>query len=97
MTTAQQQAVEAAQNYLALGQGFSYEGLLQQLTSSSGSGFTQAQVEFAINYLKPNRDQQAVEAAKGYLKLGGFSLDSLIQQLTSSATADSPKPKPNTP
>ena len=85
MTTAQQQAVEAAQNYLALGQGFSYEGLLQQLTSSSGSGFTQAQAEYAINYLNPNWDQQAVEAAKGYLKLGGFSRDSLIQQLTSSA------------
>lgn len=80
-----QQAVEAARSYLALGQGFSYEGLLQQLTSSSGSGFTQAQAEFAIDYLKPDWDQQAVEAAKGYLKLGGFSRDSLIQQLTSSA------------
>ena len=85
MTTAQQQAVEAAKSYLALGQGFSYDGLLQQLTSSSGSGFTQAQAEYAINYLNPNWDQQAVEAAKGYLKLGGFSRDSLIQQLTSSA------------
>jgi len=80
-----QQAVEAAKSYLALGQGFSYEGLLQQLTSSSGSGFTQAQAEFAINYVKPDWNQQAVEAAKGYLKLGGFSRDSLIQQLTSSA------------
>jgi 3-oxoacyl-ACP reductase-like protein len=85
MTTAQQQAVEAAQNYLALGQGFSYEGLLQQLTSSSGSGFANSDAEFAINYLNPNWDQQAVEAAQGYLKLGGFSRDSLIQQLTSSA------------
>lgn len=85
MTTAQQQAVDAAKGYLSLGQGFSYAGLLQQLTSSSGSGFTQAQAEYAINYLKPDWDQQAVEAAKGYLKLGGFSRDSLIQQLTSSA------------
>ena len=80
-----QQAVEAAKGYLALGQGFSYEGLLQQLTSSSGSGFTQAQAEYAINYLNPDWDQQAVEAAQGYLKLGGFSRDSLIQQLTSSS------------
>jgi hypothetical protein len=80
-----QQAVEAAKGYLALGQGFSYEGLLQQLTSSSGGGFTQAQAEYAISYLNPNWDQQAVEAAQGYLKLGGFSRDSLIQQLTSSA------------
>jgi cytoskeletal protein RodZ len=49
MTTTQQQAVDAAQNYLALGQGFSYQGLLRQLTSSSGSGFTQAQAEYAVN------------------------------------------------
>jgi hypothetical protein len=80
-----QQAVDAARSYLALGQGFSYAGLLQQLTSGSGSGFTQVQAEYAISYLKPDWDQQAVDAAKGYLKLGGFSQDSLIQQLTSSA------------
>jgi hypothetical protein len=80
-----QQAVDAAKGYLSLGQGFSEQGLLQQLTSSAGNGFTQAQAEFAINYLHPDWDQQAVEAAKGYLQLGGFSRASLIQQLTSSA------------
>lgn len=85
LTVTQQQAVEAAQSYLSLGTGFSYQGLLQQLTSSAGSGFSKADAEFAINYLKPNWDQQAVMAAKGYLQLGGFSQSSLLQQLTSSA------------
>jgi hypothetical protein len=84
MTTAQQQAVDAAQSYLSLGQGFSYAGLLQQLTSSAGDGFSKSDAEFAINYVKPGWDQQAVDAAKGYLSLGeGFSRSSLLQQLTS--------------
>lgn len=85
MTTAQQQAVDAAQGYLSMGEGFSYQGLLQQLTSSAGNGFATPDAEFAINYLHPDWDAQAVEAAKGYLQMGGFSRASLIQQLTSSA------------
>lgn len=85
LTASQAQAVAAAQNYLDLGSGFSYQGLLNQLTSSYGSGFSTADATFAINYLSPDWDAQAVEAAKGYLALGtGFSRDSLIQQLTSS-------------
>ena len=85
MTGEQQQAIDAAQNYLALGTGFSEEGLLNQLTSSYGSGFSKSDAEYAINYLKPDWDQQAVEAAQNYLKLGtGFSRASLLQQLTSS-------------
>lgn len=85
MTTAQQQAVEAAQGYLQMGSGFSYKGLLNQLTSSAGDGFSQADAKFAINYLKPDWNAQAVEAAKGYMQMGGFSRASLIEQLTSSA------------
>jgi hypothetical protein len=85
MTVSQQQAVDAAQQYLASDEGFSYEGLLQQLTSSAGNGFSQSDAKFAINHLSPvNWDQQAVEAAKGYLTEGGFSQSSLLQQLTSS-------------
>jgi hypothetical protein len=80
-----QQAVGAAKGYLSVGQGFSEQGLLSQLTSSAGSGFTQVQAEYAINYLHPDWDAQAVDAAKGYLQLGGFSQASLLQQLTSSA------------
>ena len=79
------QAVDAAEGYLSEGQGFSDQGLLQQLTSSAGDGFTEAQAEYAINSLHPNWNAQAVDAAKGYMQLGGFSQASLIQQLTSSA------------
>ena len=86
MTTAQQQAVDAAQGYLQMGQGFSYAGLLQQLTSTSGDGFAKSDAEFAINYLHPDWHQQAVDAAQGYLQMGsGFSYNSLLQQLTSSS------------
>ncbi len=49
MSAAEQQAVDSAQSYLALGQGFSKAGLLQQLTSSYGAGFTQAQAEYAVS------------------------------------------------
>jgi Host cell surface-exposed lipoprotein len=69
---------------LQMGSGFSYESLLQQLTSSAGDGFSTADAEFAINHLHPDWDQQAVDAAKGYMQMGGFSRDGLIQQLTSS-------------
>jgi len=79
-----QQAVDAANGYLSEGQGFSEQGLLQQLTSNAGAGFTESQAEYAINYLNPNWDAQAVDAAKGYMQIGGFSQASLIQQLTSS-------------
>ena len=79
------QAVDAAKGYLSDGQGFSEQGMLQQLTISAGNGFTEAQAEYAINNLQPDWDAQAVDAAKGYLSDGqGFSASGLIQQLTSS-------------
>lgn len=85
MTGAQSQAVQSAQGYLSDGQGFSQEGRLQQLTSSYGEGFAKADAQFAINYLHPNWDAQAVESAQGYMNDGqGFSRSALTQQLTSS-------------
>jgi hypothetical protein len=88
MTAAQQQAVDAAEGYLSEGQGFSEQGLLQQLTSSAGNGFSKSDAEFAISDLNPNWDAQAVDAANGYLSEGdGFSEQGLAQQLTSSAGA----------
>jgi hypothetical protein len=85
MSGAEQQAVDSAQNYLADGQGFSKSGLFNQLTSSYGEGFTAANASFAISYLKPDWDAQAVDSAQNYLADGqGFSRDGLIQQLTSS-------------
>ena len=86
MTGAQQQAVDSAQDYLSEGQGFSKQGLLNQLTSSFGEGFSKSDAEFAIKYLNPNWDQQAVDSAKSYLSEGqGFSEQGLLQQLTTNA------------
>jgi hypothetical protein len=85
MTDAQQQAVDAAEGYLSDGQGFSDQGLLSQLTSNVGDGFSKSDAELAFNHLNPNWGQQAVDAAKGYLSDGqGFSDQGLIRQLTSS-------------
>jgi hypothetical protein len=80
-----QQAVDSAEGYLSGGQGFSEQGLLQQLTSTAGEGFTEAQADYAISHLHPDWDAQAVDSAKSYLSDGqGFSRSSLIEQLTSS-------------
>lgn len=48
MTAGQQQAVTSAQGYLSDGEGFSRDSLIQQLTSSYGDGFTQAQAEYGV-------------------------------------------------
>ena len=86
MTGGQQQAVDSAESYLSEGQGFSKQGLLNQLTSSFGEGFSKSDAEFAIKYLKPNWDKQAVDSANGYLSEGqGFSEQGLLQQLTATA------------
>lgn len=86
LTGPQQQAVEAAQNYLSMGEGFSRAGLIQQLSSAYGSGFPQNVAVFAVNYLNVNWDEQAVQAAKNYKStVGGFSCSGMIQQLSSSA------------
>jgi Host cell surface-exposed lipoprotein len=84
-TVAQQQAIQAAQGYLSDGEGFSRAGLIQQLDSPDGSGFTHALAVFAVKHIQVNWDQQAVIAAKGYMSDGeGFSYSSLVQQLDSS-------------
>jgi hypothetical protein len=82
-TPEQQQAIEAAKGYLQLGSGFSRLGLIQQLDSSAGSSFPRSVARFAVNHINVNWDQQAVEAAKGYMQEGGFSYGGMVQQLES--------------
>jgi hypothetical protein len=85
MTEAQHQAVDSAKSYLSMGSGFSRAGLIKQLTSSYGEGFSRADAIFAVDHLNVNWNEQAVESAKSYLSTGsGFSRAGLIQQLTSS-------------
>jgi hypothetical protein len=82
-TPEQQQAIDAANQYLQMGSGFSRLGLIQQLDSSSGDGFPKSVAVFAVGHVKVNWDQQAVEAAKGYMQQGGFSYNGMVQQLES--------------
>jgi hypothetical protein len=82
---AEQQAIDSAQSYLAMGQGFSKAGLYQQLTSSAGEGFSHKLARFALAHIHVNWMHQAVLSARGYVQMGGFSYNSLVQQLHSSA------------
>ena len=82
-TVSQQQALDSAQSYLALGSGFSRQGLIDQLDSPYGGKFSVADATWAADHAGADWDAQAVMAAKGYMKLGGFSRASLIDQLDS--------------
>jgi hypothetical protein len=83
-TVAQQNAIRTAKSYLQLS-GFSRAGLIEQLSSTAGSGFRRKDAVFAVNHIKVNWNYQAVRAAKAYLELSGFSRAGLIEQLSSSA------------
>jgi predicted 3-demethylubiquinone-9 3-methyltransferase (glyoxalase superfamily) len=84
MTPGQENALEAAQNYIDL-MGFSKVGLIQQLSSSAGDGYSRADATFAANNVDANWKEEAVEAAKNYLDTMPMSKDALIQQLSSAA------------
>lgn len=81
-TLAQQNAIDAAQDYLSM-EGFSRQGLIDQLDSSYGSGFSTADATFAVDHIKVNWNAQAVRAARSYLDFEPFSRQGLIDQLTS--------------
>jgi hypothetical protein len=83
-TVSEQQALAAAEGYLSDGQGFSRQGLIDQLHSSFGNGFPVADATWAVDHSDANWDAQAVDCAKGYMSDGqGFSRQGLITQMTS--------------
>ena len=67
--------------------GFSRDGLIDQLTSEYGDGYTQEQAETAIEALEEyglvDWNEQAVRSAQSYLDYSGFSRAGLIDQLSS--------------
>jgi host cell surface-exposed lipoprotein len=77
-------AVQSAESYLALS-GFSKEGLYEQLSSSAGEGFTQAQAQYAVDRVDADWNKEAVQSARSYLDLMPMSRAELIDQLSSSA------------
>lgn len=84
MTSGQENALESARSYVDMS-GFSKQGLIQQLSSSSGEGFAKADAVFAANHVDVNWNDEAVESAQGYLDMTAFSRQGLIEQLSSSA------------
>jgi CO/xanthine dehydrogenase Mo-binding subunit len=76
--------LQSAENYLDLS-GMSKAGIIQQLSSSAGEGFSKADATFAANNVDADWKQEAVEAAKNYLDISPMSKDALIQQLSSAA------------
>ena len=84
MTSGQENALQAAEDYLDY-TGFSKTGLIQQLSSPAGDGYSKADATFAANNVDADWNAEAVEAAEDYLDYTTFSKDGLIDQLSSSA------------
>jgi hypothetical protein len=84
LTKPQKNAVRAAKQYLSI-QGFSRDGLINQLSSAAGNGFDVADATIAVDSLGVDWNEQAAKSAKAYLDLMGLSCKGLIQQLSSSA------------
>ncbi len=80
----QKNAVRSANGYLRMA-GFSRNGLIDQLSSSYGDGYSVADATAAVDSLSVNWKEQAVRSAQQYLKMSGFSCKGLINQLSSDA------------
>ncbi|MDA0179173.1 Ltp family lipoprotein [Solirubrobacter phytolaccae] len=79
---ANRRALESAESYLETS-GFSKQGLYEQLSSEYGSGFTQAEAQYAVDHVDVDWNKEAVEAAESYLDTMPMSRQALIDQLTS--------------
>jgi hypothetical protein len=81
-TTAQENAIASAENYLDT-MAFSRKGLIEQLSSDYGEGFSKADAIFAVNHIDVDWNEQAAKSAKNYLDTMAFSRKGLIEQLES--------------
>lgn len=84
LTSGQENALAAAENYLEIA-GMSKEGLIQQLSSPAGDGYSKADATFAANNVDADWNEEAVEAAENYLEISPMSKTALIEQLSSAA------------
>jgi hypothetical protein len=78
----QRNALRSAQSYIEMS-GFSRLGLIDQLSSSYGEGFSKADATWAVDRLDVDWNEQAVRGGKSYLDMSGFSRAGLIEQLSS--------------
>lgn len=84
MTSEQRNALAAARSYLDFA-GFSRLGLIRQLSSPAGDGYSVADAAFAADNVGADWNEEAVESAKAYLQLTPMSQSGLIRQLSSPA------------
>ena len=82
LSAVQRNAVADAEGYLGM-QGFSRAGLIAQLSSDYGDGYTKADATKAVDSLRIDWNAQAVRAAKDYLENQSFSRKGLQEQLES--------------
>jgi hypothetical protein len=82
LTVSQVQAIGSAESYLSF-TAFSRKGLIRQLSSDAGEGFSVADATFAVDHVKVDWDEQAAKKAREYLSLQHFSRKGLIHQLES--------------
>jgi len=80
----QKNAVRSANSYLNMS-GFSRRGLIEQLSSSYGEGYSESDARAAVDSLSVDWNDQAVRSARQYLSMMGFSCSGLIEQLSSDA------------
>lgn len=84
-TPGQSNARQSAAQYLSMGTGFSRAGLINQLSSSAGEGYSLADATYGVDAQHADWNAQAVLSAKNYLSIEPFSRAGLIEQLSSSA------------
>jgi hypothetical protein len=83
VTAGQSNALRSAKQYLAM-TAFSHAGLIEQLSSSYGEGFSVEDATYAADHVGADWNQQAARAAKQYLEMTAFSHAGLVEQLSSS-------------
>lgn len=84
LTGPQRNAVRSATSYLNM-TGFSRDGLIEQLSSDAGEGYSVADATAAVDSLDVDWNANAVKSAQSYLDMTGFSCKGLIEQLSSSS------------
>lgn len=86
MDLATKNAYRSAKDYIAFS-GFSKQGLIDQLSSEYGDGYTVEQATAAVQALEDagevDWNEQAVRSGQDYLNMQGFSRSGLIEQLSS--------------
>jgi len=82
LTQQQRSAAEQAKQYLGM-EAFSQQGLIAQLDSPDGGGYSVNDATVAVDSLTVNWNSEAVRSAKEYLSMEPFSCNDLIQQLDS--------------